>query len=346
MTTRTIETKKTDKVSKGSAKVVLVLLKFFLENCDEENFVTMRDIEEALQNEGIKCKRETIVKCFDNIKEILRLEVVWSRGRYAKYYLKGRNFAKEEVKLMTDGINAVNILDKDTSEKLKEKLKKLVSAKSAEKVNSSILSVNAAKTGNEQSLKNIDIIQEAINENKQVRFDYYAWKYENGKLKLDKKREEKYKLSPGAMILANDRYYMYGYDIATDGSLRDKPFRIDKMRNIEILEDTRKIKSEDEIFDASRFVSQHMGMFIGDMKLKEIEVRIPEYLLGAFVDQYGEENIRVRGYSEDELVISFTASPTSILYGWIAGLGDVEIIGPEEVRKQMLELLENNRKKY
>ena len=48
---------------------------------------------------------------------------------------------------------------------------------------------------------------------------------------------------PWALLWANDRYYLYGYDIVeTDGKYRERHYRVDKLANIE-LTDTPKSAS-------------------------------------------------------------------------------------------------------
>ena len=42
-------------------------------------------------------------------------------------------------------------------------------------------------------------------------------------------------MNPWALIWANDRYYLYGYDVKeTEGSLIERNYRVDKLNNIEL----------------------------------------------------------------------------------------------------------------
>ena len=51
--------------------------------------------------------------------------------------------------------------------------------------------------------------------------------------KLVKKSDRRYNMNPWALIWANDRYYLYGYDVKEkDGVLSERNYRVDKLDNI------------------------------------------------------------------------------------------------------------------
>lgn len=84
-------------------------------------------------------------------------------------------------------------------------------------------------------------------------------------------------------------------------------------------------------------------MFAGNEQM--ITVKIPENLAGAFIDQFGK-NILISEDEDNKLKVVFHAVDSRILLGWILGLGDVEIIGPQSVRDKIIDMLEKNKKFY
>lgn len=61
---------------------------------------------------------------------------------------------------------------------------------------------------------------------------------------------------------------------------------MDKLDNIKLSNISRAGKSQFRIFNANTYVSSRMGMFSG--KEQVITVRIPDTLVGPFIDQFGK----------------------------------------------------------
>lgn len=162
--------------------------------------------------------------------------------------------------------------------------------------------------------------------------------------KLVKRSKRRYNMNPWALIWANDRYYLYGYDVKeTDGVLNERNYRVDKLDNIQLSDIPREGKSQFRSFNANTYVSRRMGMFSG--KEQAITVRIPEALVGAFIDQFGKR-ITISEDREDLLLVTFNAVPSVILLGWLLGLKSVEVVEPQNVREDIINLLQHNMNFY
>lgn len=109
-------------------------------------------------------------------------------------------------------------------------------------------------------------------------------------------------MNPWALIWANDRYYLYGYDVKKTGDvLNERNYRADKLDNIVLSDTPRDGKSQFRSFNANTYVSRRMAMFSG--KEQAITVRIPEHLVGAFIDQFGKQ-IAISEETEDLLLVT------------------------------------------
>lgn len=239
---------------------------------------------------------------------------------------------------MLDSIYASNIIPNGIADSISKKLRSTVSIYDAEALDRSILGINIAKSENKRILININNIVHAINNKKQISFEYRHWT----KDKVLKNRNGKsYSLNPFTLIWADGRYYLYGYDTKeTDGILKERVYRVDKLYHIEQLEFEIRGKEQFSEFNPDTYVSRRIGMFSG--KEECITVKIPEYLVGAFLDQFGT-NIEICDDEQTEyLQVSFYAVPSNIFLGWIIGLGNVEILQPDNVKSKMIELLKKN----
>lgn len=322
-----------------SKNKVLALYRYLTENTDENHRVTMQEIIEHMKGEGYSYSRDTAQRNIKQLREELGIDVISSRGKYANYYVGDRLLEKEELKLIVDSINASNFIEKDIAQKMTDKLKAIVSKYDAEELQRNVLGVNVAKTENKKILYNVNTIQEALRKNVQISFYYKNW---NTEKELVRKSQRKYTLNPWALIWANDRYYLFGYDV--DEKQSERHYRVDKLEEIELLNTPRSGEKEFSKFDATTYVSRRIGMFSG--KEIYITVKAAESLVGAFIDQFGTEIVIGESTEDGRVQISFYAVDSPSLFGWLIGLGDVEIVSPKETCKKLLKLIEKNNLLY
>ena len=320
---------------------VLELYSILVRYTDEQHQISMREILTHMASEGHACSEDSILRYIKQLRNEMGVDIISGRGRNAKYFIGSRLLEKEEMKLIIDSINASNFIEKSIASKMIEKLKSTMSVYDSFELDRSVLGINIAKAENKKILYNVNMIQKALQQGEQISFDYMKW---DKNKKLVKRREKKYTLNPWALIWANDRYYLYGYDVKeTDGVLKERNYRVDKLDNIRLTDIPRSGKKQFRKFDADTFVSRHMGMFLGDEQL--ITVRMSESIVGAFIDQFGKK-IVIMPDNDDKLIVKFQAASTPILLGWLLGLKEVEVVGPPSVKARMVELINQNMNYY
>lgn len=320
---------------------VLALYKILTKYTDELHQISMQDILVHMEAEGHFCSEDSILRYIKQLRNELGVDVISGRGRNARYFIGNRLLEKEEMKLIIDSINASNFIEKNIATKMIDKLKSTMSIYDSEELDRSVLGINIAKAENTKILYNVNLIQEALAQGVQISFDYMGW---NKNKKLVKKSERRYNMNPWALIWANDRYYLYGCDVKeTDGVLNERNYRVDKLDNIQLSDIPREGKSQFRSFNANTYVSRRMGMFSG--KEQAITVRIQESLVGAFIDQFGKR-ITISEEVDGMLLVTFIAVPSVILLGWLLGLKSVEVVEPENVKEDIINLIQHNMSFY
>ena len=320
---------------------VLALYKILTAYTDEQHQISMQDILVHMDAEGYYCSEDSILRYIKQLRNELGVDVISGRGRNARYFIGNRLLEKEEMKLIIDSVNASNFIEKSIATKMIDKLKSTMSLYDAEELDRSVLGINIAKAENKKILYNVNLIQEALSKGVQISFDYMVW---DRNKKLVKKSDRRYNMNPWALIWANDRYYLYGYDVKEkDCVLSERNYRVDKLDNIKLSDIPRAGKSQFRIFNANTYVSRRMGMFSG--KEQVITVRIPDTLVGPFIDQFGKR-ITISEYTEGMLLVTFNAVASVILLGWLLGLQYVEVLEPQSVRNAMTDLIKQNMEIY
>ena len=324
---------------------MICLLKYLMENSDEDHPCKAANIRADLASANgaeYALSKDRIIKYRDQLKDDLGIDIAAKVGLNGGYYIGERLLSVTELKLIIDAINTANFIDPATAVNIADKLKRLVSKYKAEELDRSVMAMNVAKMENDKILENVDIIQKALSNKVQISFDYMAW---NKNKELVKTSKSRYTMNPWTLIWAYDRYYLYGYDVdRREGVLAERNYRVDKMSNIEISEVKRGGEEQFKSFDITAFASRRQGMFTGKEQI--ITVRIKEKLIGAFIDQFGKNDIIAKVNVDDTIDVTFRAVPSVIFLGWIVGLEDAKIISPPNVVEKMVELINHNEGHY
>ena len=199
--------------------------------------------------------------------------------------------------------------------------------------------VNRPKTENETVYYNVDYIHTAIYENKQIKFHYAEWTVKK-ELKF-KKNGAFYVVSPWALTWDDENYYLVAYDAAA-GII--KHYRVDKMRDTEIMEADRKGEESFKNFDLAAFAKKTFGMYGGVDAEVILECR--NELVGVVIDRFGHD-VWMCPHGEDYFRARVPVAVSSQFFGWITGIGSgMRIVGPEDVRQQYKEYLQNAIQNY
>ena len=316
------------------------LMHIMLEKTDEEHGITMPEIIKELEANEITAERKSIYDDFNMLTEHLGVEIEARRvGKYTYYHAIERPFELAELKLLVDAISSSKFITEKKTHELIKKLEKYASRYQAMKLHREVYISGRGKTTNEAIYYNVDAIHSAIGNNKQIQFQYFQWNVK--KEKEFKKDGAKYQVSPWALLWEDEKYYMIGYDKEADSI---KYYRVDKMLQIDVLEEDRLGKGHFEKFDIKTYSKKNFGMFAGTEQ--SVKMRFHNRLAGVVIDRFGHEVMMIPD-GDDHFVIHVKVAVSEQFFGWVFGLGNgIQILGPEPVKEQMKKKLSEIKNMY
>ncbi|MBQ6164681.1 MAG: WYL domain-containing protein [Clostridia bacterium] len=301
---------------------VLYVAKILLQETDENHGLTMGDFIDKLSAYGISAERKSIYMDFDELRAIGMDIAMQKKNKQFYYYLVSRDFELAELKLLVDAVQSAKFITEKKSAELIKKLENLVSRHEAKYLHRQVMISGRVKTMNESIYYNVDALQNAILENRQVTFQYYNW---NVKKEQELRHGgERYKISPWGLVWDDEYYYLLGYD-AKSGII--KSFRVDKMMRIFRTSDKREGEDAFKELDMARYTKSVFGMFGGEMT--EVTLEAKNHMAGILVDRFGRDIIMIPK-DENSFTCTVRVALSGQFYGWLVALGeDIRIIAPE-----------------
>ena len=313
----------------------LYLMRILLEQTDESHALTLQELIEKMDAEGIPVERRAVYADLEALRDFGIDVIAEKRGRNTYYYIGDRQFQLAELKLLVDSVQASRFITERKSRELIKKLADLAGRPQASELNRQVLIAGRIKSMNESIYYNVDEIHKAINNNSQISFQYFQWSL---KREMELKRNgERYVASPWALVFDDENYYM----VAVEGNML-KHYRVDKMLRITMTGDPRagrELYHEEEYGNKSLF-----GMYGGD--IVHVTFQAKNWMIGIMIDRFGRDIPIARVNDEEfETAIDLTISPQ--FYGWLFALGpDIRVTSPGNVVNKLREYGESVMRNY
>lgn len=318
-------------------KLALIrIYQIFKEYSDYDHPLTQDDISNYLEKDyGIIIERKAISRNISLLKEA-GVEI---DSRRVGSYLESREFEDSELRMLIDGVLSSKYITAKHSKSLIEKLCRL-SNKYFKTHVKNIYSVNDwSKTDNQALFYNIELIDDAIEHGKQIRFDY-------NKYGIDKKlhRTKAHKVSPYQLILHNQRYYLMSQNEQWHNMAY---YRVDRITNMSILDLPATPVTALEGFESGinyKEIASALPYMYTD-KIEHIEFKAHRCIIDQIVDWFGNE-VRFTEIDEDYVNVSIKASPNAMEHWAMQYINYVEIIKPTDLRERIKESLKVAEEKY
>ena len=306
------------------------------EYSDEKHPLTQDDIAYYLKKDyGIVIERKAISRNLSLLKEA-GMEI--ESGRSGSYVIS-REFEDSELHMLIDSVLCSRHITAKYSKDLIKKLCALsnIYFKAGIKNVYSVEEWN--KTENPNLFFNIDLIDDAIENGRQLRYDY-------NKYGIDKKlhKTSSQVVSPYRMLLHNQRYYLMAYSERWE---RMVFHRLDRITNMEQADYPAKklqnIPGYEKGIDYRDLASARPYLY-GD-KAERIGLVADAKIVDQMIDWFGNE-IKIEPLDEEKVKVSLLASPKAMEHWVMQYIDYVEVISPEPLRNRIKQMLTDALQKY
>ena len=300
---------------------IFYILDYLQRNSHQEHPVRASELQRMLsQQHDIACDRKTIYSDIAALQDY-GVDIVSLPGKGGGYYIASRNFELPELKLLIDAVQSSRFLTEKKSRELIEKLCSQCSVYDARLMRRDVLVSGRVKSMNETIYYNVDAIQDAIAENRQICFRYFDYGLD-GKRKY---RDRDYQASPYGLCQDHENCYL----LALSPRHGVTSYRVDRMSDIRLSEEARvpcpELTGKALVEHANRLFQMYSG------ETADVKLRFHRSLINVVIDRFGRDILLIPD-GEEHFVFTVNVAVSPMFLSWVIGFGNkAKILYPQSV---------------
>ena len=314
---------------------ILYILDYLQRNSHANHPVRATELIHMLEQHGILCERKTVYSDISALQDY-GIDIVSTPGKNGGYHIASRNFELPELKLLIDAVQSSRFLTEKKSRELIEKLCKECSVHEAKLVRRDVLVSGRVKSMNETIYYNVDAIQEAIGQNRQISFRYFDWDLNRNR----KYRRKDYTASPYGLCQDNENCYLLAYSDRHGIT----SYRVDRMSDIVLLDDSRIPCPELTGKNLAEHANRLFQMYSGDEV--DVKLRFHRSLINVVIDRFGRDILLIPDGAE-HFVFTTRVAVSPIFLSWVISFGrKATVLHPQSVIDRCKELCQEVLQQY
>lgn len=314
-----------------SAKAnALCVLKILEEYSDESHVLS---ISEIIQKMGVlydrKVDRRTVYGAIETLTEF-GYDILTYNDTGEGYCLAENVFSPAEIRLLIDAIfNCEYISAKQTTDLL-AKLRSFISVYERSDYNYSKVVKTEKKTPNPQIFYNIAALDEAITEKRKIAFTYCDYDYDKT---LKPRRDEKDVGSAYVMTCDSGHYYVAAI---TERHPQVTYYRVDMMKDIEVLDEPVEISKRDAGLDTDKKI---VYAFSGSPVAIQLHCKRPA--LRYVIERFGSD-VRIQKNPDGTFDAHFSAAPGGVKLWALQNIENTEVVSPKSLRREIADIIKGS----
>lgn len=301
---------------------IFYILDYLEKNSNQGHPIRATELAAMLENlHGIRCERKTVYSDIAALQDY-GVDIVSLPGKNGGYYIASRNFELPELKLLIDAVQSSRYLTEKKSRELIEKLCNQCNEHDAKLMRRNVVVSGRVKSMNETIYYNVDAIQEAIAQNRQITFRYFDWDI-SGKRRY---RDREYAASPYGLCQDNENCYLLAYSQRHGIT----SYRVDRMTDIILLDDKRIPCPELTGKALNEHASRLFQMYAGDAV--NVKLRFHRDLVNVVIDRFGKDTMLIPDDDREHFNFVVNVAVSPMFLSWVIGFGSkAKIVHPPEV---------------
>jgi len=321
-----------------SLKIILDMLK----DTNEDNRISKAAIGRKLDENDMKCHRNTVESRLDTLRDMgYDIVEIPRKGVYLEQ--EENDLTDGQLRILIDSIISTNLLNKKNLKITVESLAKLGSKDFEKHMKKyAYLTSKIAKNADQSIAMNVEDIQTAILDKKKISCNYTVY---DQMFKPQKKYADAIILDPYELAFSDGKYYLV---CAFDSSEDITVLRVDRLSDVKILESKccenqviKKLKKNSELYKYIYNQPQLKGGKTEQFKVLCYRDSLDE-VFDAFDGNMRKLNLDNTNYDDPDTVGVIVETTREAMKAWaIIHAGNAVVIHPEDLKEEIYSDLKN-----
>ncbi|MCH4032634.1 MAG: WYL domain-containing protein [Lachnospiraceae bacterium] len=302
---------------------LLYLYRILEDRTNDKNPLPVSDLISILNTEyGIKTDRNALARDFNTLVDAGYPIQIKHEARNL-YYYTGRVFEDAELKILIDAVASSKFIPEEESRSLITRLAGMTGPEESRKLCSHVCVVGRVKSQNYCALENAEVINQAIEEKRQISFQYSD--YNTDKKRVLRHDGQFYFVSPYTLVWDGDYYYVIGFN---EDKKTVENFRVDRIwKHCVMLEEES--SAVPDYANLSDYLKRTFQMFSAD-RSTYVDLICQRETMKFLIDKFGE-SVETTKIDEESFSARVYVDLSPTFYRWVFGFhGDIRITGPKK----------------
>lgn len=314
---------------------ILYILNVLKKYSNSEHILSSNKISDLVKEEyNVLIDSRTVRRNINLLIEKFNYDIETFKENHKGYYLRldpECEFEEGELSAILNTFAYSNFIPENISNEIIKKCLNMMNVYEKKKYDDYKVSLKNTRTTNQEIIKNIEDINEAIYNKNKIIFDYYKYVLDDT---LREHFNKKVITSPYRLIYALQKFYLICMD---DDKKELYSYRVDRMKDINIL-NSRKVESI-ALEKVDNFIKDNVNMLSGIKERVEIECDMS--LLDNVVELYGRD-IVLKKINKDKFYASFNTTIKGFRYWCLRNIESVKVVSPESLVKNIKKVMKEN----
>lgn len=240
------------------------------------------------------------------------------------YYLENMSFLLHELRYLMDAVSSARFISQPETNQLIYKLRGLTDEVTSKRLANELIH-SEGKIVMKHFADNVQILHEAIKDNKCVKFQYGRYNVE--KNFIFSREGDFYEVIPLGVVWYQEYYYLVAKERGKEKIIQ---YRIDRMSSVLKTEDSW---TPDPGFDLERYVSQLFNMYSGEQR--NIAIEFDNHLINVIIDRFGID-AKIKPVNENRFLLETEGIVSDGLVRWLLTWGaDAKAVSPADLVERM-----------
>jgi len=327
--------------SQTIAKRLVKLRDYLYTNASPAHAVKTADMIAYLANERYKVEIKTVYSDLKILETYFGLDLQYD-GRQRGYLLKNPPFEPYELRLIVNSIQAAKFITQQEADRLTTKImRELADKYTRQSLKRRTFIKNRAHTINEEAMKGLDTIYEAIAKDRKISYRYFLFTgdKDDPKQYIKKNGSKVLIASPYRVLWTDSSFLILGVE-KTSGNDRPSMLQLDHMEQVKILKDKRDVDVNN--YSAGWDIIEKYGRNASSSSpARMVQIKSPKFNATIIADKFGA-NTMMRPLDEDFLIATIDIEPIPMtmidLYIWTMRFRPrIEIVFPVDAESKLRE---------